>query len=454
MRWACKLEIISGRHAGRTFIFDLFDTPKIAIGGDPRGEVPLPDEPQVSRKHLSLHRDPESDRLVMRDSSTSGTFIDGVKVRERSLVGTSLLMLGQNGPCVRISHHRAARSAAPADLRPAATSLAPSVRQPNPARASRLAAIAAVIVIASTGIYFLRRSAQAETATITAVTPGLESKMAAMAAELEQTKGKFQRGMMDLGEASDSVRKRVEAKKGDSDTFVEMARKSEKAVGIVRFAKGSATAFAIGPKVFATNSHVTDPVREALMEGSKCWIILNRSGGTVLEIVKAVSHPEYGSGRAGQTLTYDVGLLYTREAAPLWLPIAPASVLRKVDSGFAVSYIGFPAEQMINVNDSNPLATMKTGIVTSVSGWDLTDSGFNGNLLIRHDMGSAGGASGSPILDRGGRVIGIHNAGNYYFLKVDGEPLRIPNAAAISYAQRIDCLRDIWGDYPEGGDPR
>jgi hypothetical protein len=96
---------------------------------------------------------------------------------------------------------------------------------------------------------------------------------------------------------------------------------------------------------------------------------------------------------------------------------------------------------------------MQSGIVTSMSDYELADKGSD-NLLIRHNLPSAGGASGSPIFTPNGVVIGLHNAGNQVFgLLVKGSGQdgrsstqvkdRIANASLINFGQRVDLLWDI-----------
>jgi hypothetical protein len=68
-------------------------------------------------------------------------------------------------------------------------------------------------------------------------------------------------------------------------------------------------------------------------------------------------------------------------------------------------------------------------------------------------MGSAGGASGSPIFNSRGEVVAILSAGNIIGqVSVNAgkiNVIRAPSAAMVNYAQRVDILADIWPDYPK-----
>ena len=82
--------------------------------------------------------------------------------------------------------------------------------------------------------------------------------------------------------------------------------------------------------------------------------------------------------------------------------------------------------------------TSQVGIVTSVRTFFLTAEG-GPPQLIEHSLPSAGGASGSPIFDAHGQVIALLSGGNNIASK-DG---RIPNAALVNFAQRVDILREL-----------
>ena len=94
------------------------------------------------------------------------------------------------------------------------------------------------------------------------------------------------------------------------------------------------------------------------------------------------------------------------------------------------------------------LATTKSGTINAMSDWWLGDSGPEANKLIRHDLGATGGASGSPLFNKNGQVIGLVNAGN--IIKVieftkNGKPtiVRSPNAVMINFGIRVDLLEGV-----------
>ena len=110
-------------------------------------------------------------------------------------------------------------------------------------------------------------------------------------------------------------------------------------------------------------------------------------------------------------------------------------------------------DNMDNVNFSNPIATMQTGIITSVSNYFMENKAPK--YFIRHNLPATGGSSGSPIFAPNGEVVGINWGGNKTWdlrclerqiaAKKSVRPCRNPNAAMINFAERADLLyADKW----------
>ena len=226
------------------------------------------------------------------------------------------------------------------------------------------------------------------------------------------------------------------------------ARRFAEAVGVVSFQKGgvidpSATAWAFSPTRFASNAHVTVPVAEALKRGESVYIYLNRQKGKRVKVTKAVTHPKYKPGR------YDVGWIEVAEPVETYWPLADDDTLRELDTGTSVAFLGFPMEGLNrgNLNLEAPLATLQTGIITSISDYEMRDTSFEDRVLLRHNLPATGGASGSPIFNEKGEVVGLLNAGNIIGQVVrtdDGATItRAPSAVLINFGQRVDLLTDI-----------
>lgn len=237
------------------------------------------------------------------------------------------------------------------------------------------------------------------------------------------------------------------------EALMRYAQKYQKAVGVVLTqgeggGYGIGTAWGVGPNTFATNAHVAGPATEAIAAGRSAVVVINKHPELKFRVVKAVSHPRYGGTQKGMPVN-DVGILEVDGQIPAWFPVAPASELQRVDSGYRVAYMGFPSgENMTAVDPNSPVATMQTGIVTSITDWNGGVGTPESRLLVQHNLSSTGGASGSPVFNAKGQVIALHNAGNYAFGVVTqgGKSVerRLKSGLQISYAQRADLLGDIY----------
>nr|WP_321395895.1 serine protease [uncultured Desulfobacter sp.] len=218
------------------------------------------------------------------------------------------------------------------------------------------------------------------------------------------------------------------------------------------------TAWLYKTDVLATNAHVAMGIASTLktLAENKLsgvpYYLPNKTKGKFIRIIDLAVHPSYGktpvdmNGKAPVNEP-DVALLRIEEKLPSPLCVADTDTLRSLKPGDTIQYIGFPMENLAggNVNVNNVVATTKTGTIAAMSDWWLGDSGPDANKLIRHDMGLTGGASGSPIFNKNGQVIGLVNAMNaipIVKLKNNGEPYfeRSPNASMVNFGVRADLI--------------
>ena len=248
------------------------------------------------------------------------------------------------------------------------------------------------------------------------------------------------------------------------DGLVQAVRRYESAVGLVVTSNqgqpnGMATAWAIAPDTFATNAHVSEPIREVLAKGGSAYIALNKNPEKKFRIIEAITHPKYQKvganfeGRRPAVPTYDVGILKIDGETDVWFPLADAQTLAQLDSGYRIGYLGFPMEGLVGggVDPRNPVATMQSGIITSNTDWWQGKAEYPERLLIQHNLGATGGASGSPIFNPNGEVVALLNAGNVVLsvqVGADGQPYvkRSPSAALVNFGQRVDILGDIYAE--------
>jgi len=261
--------------------------------------------------------------------------------------------------------------------------------------------------------------------------------------------------------------KPIYANAGTGTDFSAIIAKYQKSVFLVDEvdaggnSQSGATAWVValpdGRKAFATNAHVGGMLADARKNHYRLLVRSPDTGHREYTIVDAVIHPAYAAFNAmlaeadkqassgmlrevGLSPAYDVAILIPdkQDGIPDPLPLAKDSTLAKLHSGEPIAFIGYPAENLVSFDVSAPTPTSQVGIITSVRNFFLTDVGGPAQL-IEHSLPSAGGASGSPIFDSHGEVIALLSGGNNITSK-DG---RIPNAALVNFAQRVDLLRDL-----------
>lgn len=291
----------------------------------------------------------------------------------------------------------------------------------------------------------------------------------AKAEKTEQNTENSSSGMVSAGvpapqmkSASTPVSMNAYSAGGNADTgLASSAKRLESAVGLVVTSnqgkpEGMGTAWAIAPSLFATNAHITEPIKEVLSKGGSAFIVLNKNPEKKFKITSATTHPQYQrvganfEGRKPAIPTYDVGILEIEGSTDVWFPLANTETLQQLDSGYRIGYLGFPMEGLAGggVDPRNPVATMQSGIITSNTDWWQGQAEFPDRLLIQHNLGATGGSSGSPIFNAKGEVVALLNAGNVISqVKVasNGETYitRAPSAAMVNFGQRVDLLSGV-----------
>ncbi len=423
-----------------------FDGSKVTLGSDAGCDVrfdPTWDR-TVSARHAELVW--EGDTWWVVDASKDGTWLDGQTVKKAKVPGGTVLELGKGGPKIRLEWD-APVAPAPAPAPAAAPVAGPATDAPPP--------LPPTAPVASMPAPAPAAPPAARPATAGAAKASSGPMVAVIILLVVLLAGAGGAAWWFFGRGGD-----VE------QGLMHVAQDKAGAVGLVVGVhpdmgdgqpQGIATAWAVEPRLFATNSHVVESVDAVLEAGGSAFIVINRSGEQRLRITGTRMHPRYGKphtgfeGQEAAVPAFDVGLLMTETDAPEVFEIADQDELGTVDSGYRIGYLGFPMEGMAGGGASvrNPVATMQSGIVTAATDFWLGKAEYSQRLLIQHNLGAAGGASGSPIFNAEGEVVGILSAGNISGVLQNGESIaRVPSGVMVNFAQRIDMLRDIWSGYP------
>jgi hypothetical protein len=251
---------------------------------------------------------------------------------------------------------------------------------------------------------------------------------------------------------------------------------------------GKATAWAFDSDKLATNAHVAEKIK-----GHEREYVLIGPNGDRIDIKEIKLHPGYGefqsykdqqgkiTGGDFEPLDvideYDVGIIYAKTPLPkdpdtgelAILEIAPEDYLETLEPGAAVASVGFPMENMAaNMVVTEAPSQLRFGTISSLTDVFMCKAEPGHRLLIQHTVPVAGGVSGSPLIDKSGKVIGVVTGGNTAKAlreavdkvaegeaaeagtedkdktkEKETESFRIPSAAMINFAQRADLLDDL-----------
>lgn len=224
------------------------------------------------------------------------------------------------------------------------------------------------------------------------------------------------------------------------------------------------TAWVVGDGVLVTSAHVAEVFSEL---GDGLSMVLRGASGEDIPVSKVSIHPDYrrfdeawraygpfsaGTGGESRPITdaggYDVAVLVVEDAAARAKLAQPLSMaadadLQALEPGDLVGYVGFPVESAAlgGVNLANPEAQLQIGRLTALTDFFLVKSDSADRHLLQHSLPVQGGASGSPVLDRRGQVVGVLSGGN--LVEIDRFGTRVPTGIGVNFAQRADLVREL-----------
>ncbi|HEX8912967.1 MAG TPA: FHA domain-containing protein [Humisphaera sp.] len=223
---------------------------------------------------------------------------------------------------------------------------------------------------------------------------------------------------------------------------------------------GFGTAWSAAPGVLATGAHLAEAI-DALPAGHTVLARSNAQPTTEVRVARARPHPGYrafermlraytpldaGSGaELGYPTPFDVALLDltddTRAKQEPPLELADDAELARVGETSELAYVGFPMERAAEggVNLRAPVAQAFVGTLTRRTDIFLAGADAARANFLQYSMPVQGGASGSPVFDRAGKVVGLIS-GNEHAAGANGA--RIP-IAGRAYGPRSDAVREL-----------
>jgi hypothetical protein len=224
--------------------------------------------------------------------------------------------------------------------------------------------------------------------------------------------------------------------------------------------RGVGTAWSVAPGVLATNAHVAESFLE-LETGETLIARSNNLPVSEVRIAGVKLHPGYLRFEklwkahlpidpdTGKALTYptpfDVALMTlsddsrARQEPPLAL--ANAAALAKVAEATELAYVGFPMESAAErgVNLRTPVAHVFLGHLTRKTDIFLAGGNPERANFLQYTMTVQGGASGSPVFDRAGNVVGLIS-GNDHAASGTGGRIAISGKA---FGPRSDAVGEL-----------
>ncbi len=489
-----RIRFLDGPKAGKVLPVDPKHS-KVVLGRDPaRCTIAFPaDETAVGREHCALRRTLDRYRLVI--SGDHLVLVDGQPARDGQELGDSAeLQLGPDGPRLIVETLNPDSRLPPTDAQGprdpgTATVIGQIGRSVAAHRTVGIVIGSALLVLSVAGALLLtgvgREAQEAKEGLartedeVAAAQRSVESAQRSVEeakGRVEHAEERLEAALLSSKEAmgaslalqSKFERLQAEIEKGPPDERLAHALEAIlPSVYLVVYRDSAGLEAAVGTAwvaadgLLATNAHVVSEFAEWKRRGGH---VLARSNGSPVrdyDVQDVLIHPGYGEwselvedrpvrvlpGERLQELEFvhacDVALMVLgRGASPgAAIPIAATERLNEMKAGRWVGFVGYPMENVSGggVNLGAPTPTTQKGIVTAVTDFVL-GKGLNGERhLIHSSLPVSGGASGSPLLDEEGRVVGVLCAGTV----VGVQGTRILNVAGISYAQRSDLVREL-----------
>jgi hypothetical protein len=461
---ALKIRYLNGPLAGKDLEID--DThEEVKFGRGVNTDVSFPEDlTAVSREHFMLTREFGGGYKFAIDPEKP-VFMNGRPLfHDQALPKDAEIQLGSlNGPRLKIERVEALGSnqLKTEIFKPqaeAAHAIQDAHKKSNRSL-GLVAGISAVVAVLGIGGWLIAQNLQGDVATVKQDVITVQQQVTAINADIPAVRAELAKVSESTIDAAGII-----AKNKESVYLVEQRLANGTVLGT---ATASVILLPDGTKALGTNAHVAEMYEEmkqdpTLADGKLVAVQSKAPDYTVVDIVSVKIHPGYAmwakwvedyNMRAAAFAApqmdfgvpgYDVAILYVAEPDKLGpaLTFASRETINGLKSGDPVIAIGFPAEGLVGTSLERPEATSQTGRITSLTTFYLQTGETAVNQLIQHSIPSAGGASGSAILNAKGEIVGFHNAGNIAQVMTENGA-RVGSAAMINFGQRADMMLDI-----------
>jgi len=473
-----KIRYTNGAYAGRDIdIEDSKDEVRFGRGLD--ADIPFPEDlTLVSHQHFGLRKEYGGYKFIINHEKP--VFMDGRPVLDGQDLPRSaeLQLSGPTGPRIKIERIDAyGANQLKTEVLGSADNVASvlskgAVRDRTTSRT--LGLVAAALIAAAAGGYFLLRGTEQKVAATDAAMQQTNQQVADTQARVAET----QQDVAALKEQIPGIKEQVAAMGAPADftAIIETVKGSVYQVAI-ELPSGTlesmGTAWVVqmpdGTKQMATNAHVAEIFDEAKTPSwgnGRLIVIEPRAPGYKHFVVTGYKqHPgykawgEWADGvyakvQAGTMrnvalpIAYDVALMTVENPEQLGTPlkIAPEADMESMKAGQPLLQIGYPSERVLGTDVSRPEPNTNSGVIAAMTSFFLSSGEAVDRQFIQHTAAGAGGSSGSAMFNAKGEVVGLHNSGNYIFIQVgpgDNDYERVPSAGNINYGQRADMLVEL-----------
>jgi hypothetical protein len=241
-----------------------------------------------------------------------------------------------------------------------------------------------------------------------------------------------------------------------------------------------ATAWPISASEMVTNAHVAAELA-TLHDGDQVSVCPPGSGSCYPLVGKPRLHPSYaafqarlghdglGSIEVDGTFNpiqlpgaYDVAILEIDAGSHPPEPLTPASrdeLSLSLETGRAIAFAGYPIRdtdgEAIACTARVPLVHYGSVSATTDFLMSLLAASDDQAQLVHNTIAVTGGASGGPVVNQKGEVVAVVSSGEVICVSAAANCLdealqgksvtKVPNAALVNYAQRVDLVDDLRG---------